>query len=164
MDLMDYCRKASEASLAEGTYGRKGWFTCLDVRRCGLPRHMNDLKDLQALVIEGRLVEGAWEDQLAIGTSACIFRLAEEAVLKVTERSGVIRFYPAYDRVVEVNVRNTLDDESVWVPARFVRQSNASGSDMVVIIDAPEGHSWASRNGTEYRCPNFEPWVREVCR
>lgn len=83
--LLAACRKASDASRAEGRYGRRGWFSGRDVWVQNGPRYFTD--DLQRLARDGHLVEGTEADRLDISTSACIFRLPDVDTSRV---EGVI--------------------------------------------------------------------------
>ncbi len=74
--LFEACQKAGKASLDEGAYGRKGWFTAWDVKFRF--ESQDKVKEIRNVINAGYpVVEGAREDQYAAHTSACVFRIKE---------------------------------------------------------------------------------------
>ena len=64
---------------------------------------------------------------------------------------------------IEIDVRDRFFASPVWVPAIFVRHEpgdkTSSWGDMLVRIDAPEGHPWHRHNdGPLHLCPRHGWW------
>ncbi len=59
---------------------------------------------------------------------------------------------------IEIDVRGQFMGDPVWVPAVFVEYvsggQTSNAGDMIVRIDAPEGHPWHRHNsGPLHKCP-----------
>lgn len=76
MSLLDAVKVAADRSVAEGKYGRQGWFTAWDVRMAIGRRVRCDELDL---LVGSALVRGSEEDEFKAHTSAQVYRLSVDA-------------------------------------------------------------------------------------
>lgn len=66
------------------------------------------------------------------------------------------------DQRVEIDVRDTLLNTPVWVPARVVGAGphvQGVGETVIVTIEATEG-PWARWFGTKFQSSAHTPWIR----